>query len=508
MPWPPRSDQDLAETCADLLRGEPGPPGVRAGIQAGEDPLGRAFCTLRPPVERRALGAFYTPAPVVDAMVSWILARKPARVVDCGCGSGRFTVALRRGGFGGPIVAVDPDPLAMAMTRASLAVAGLLAADLRCADFLRLDLPPADGPTAYLGNPPYLRHHGLSPATKAWARRTAASMKLELSGLAGLHVLFLLAVAARSGPRDLGCFVTSAEWLDVGYGAVARKLLSGPLGLRFLALFPPEVAPFDDAMSTGVVFGWRCGARGEATLRSLGGSHDLDSMAEGARLTLGRLGAAPRWTPLLGSPALASPQDLVPLGSFARVHRGVATGANGFFVVERGEGKALGLEPWLRPCLHRASQVQRAEGIVRAAVCSHGLLALPEELPRLPAVEAYLARGRDGGVPERYLCRQRRAWWSLPLRQPPAPIVATYMARRPPSFALNPDGCATLNVVHGIHPRQPMTDAQLAALVRWLNTHAAELTGHRSYHGGLRKWEPRELEGVLVPAPEALGEMD
>lgn len=504
MPWAPRSDRDLADACEALVRGERGPPGVRAAIRAGEDPLGQAFCTLRPPAQRRSMGAFYTPKPVVDAMVRWVLARQPARVVDCGCGSGRFTSALRRAGFGGAIIAVDLDPLAIAMARANLAAGGLPGADLRLADFLRLELEPIDGATAYLGNPPYLRHHDLSPETKAWARRAAAALGVELSGLAGLHVLFLLAVAGHSVVGDLGCFVTSAEWLDVGYGAVARRLLSGPLGLRFMAAFAPEATPFHDVMSTGAVFGWRCGDRDDAGLRLLLGLGDLEGMTAGAPVALASLGAAPRWSPLLGPSRAAPPGDLVPLGSYARVHRGVATGANSFFVLEQGEGRALGLGPWLRPCLHRAKQVQQAAGLVKASDCSHGLLALPESLPSQPALEAYLARGRAAGVPDRYLCRQRRAWWRLPLRPSPAPILATYMARRPPSFALNPDGCATTNAVHGIHPIVPIEDAQLRSLVRWLNDHAEELTGHRSYHGGLRKWEPRELEGVMVPPLEAL----
>jgi adenine-specific DNA-methyltransferase len=504
MAWPPQCDQDLAGTCAALARGEPGPAGVREAILAGQDPLGRAFCALRPARTRRGMGAFYTPGSMVEAMVRWVLAERPARIVDCGCGSGRFTVALRRAGFEGPIVAVDLDPLAVAMTKANLVVAGLAPAHLRGADFLGMHLEAIEGSTAFIGNPPYLRHHDLDPSVKAKARHIAGALGLKLSGLAGLHVLFLLAVASGSTPGDLGCFVTSAEWLDVGYGAVARGLLSGPLGLRFLAVLDPRAVAFEDAMTTAAVFGWRCGSRTEARLRRLSDLPELPDHSAGVGVPLASLRTADRWTPLLEARSVPHRSGLVPLGSFARVHRGVATGANSFFVIERGEGRALGLEPWLHPCLHRARQVQRAGGLVRADVCSHGLLMLPEALPNDPAVAAHVARGQAAEVPERYLCRQRRAWWHLPLRRGPAPIVATYMARTPPSFALNPDGCTTTNVVHGIFPMAPMNEAELRALVCWLNEHAHELTGHRSYHGGLKKWEPRELEGVLVPRPQDL----
>ncbi len=437
-------------------------------------------------------------------MVRWVIAQQPARAVDCGCGSGRFSVALRRAGFVGPIIAVDQDPLAVAMTTAHLAAAGLPAVDVRRADFMQLELQPVVGATAFIGNPPYLRHHDLSAATKANARRIAAELDVELSGLAGLHVLFLLAIAHMGRKGDLGCFVTSSEWLDVGYGGLARGLLSGPLGLRFLAALRPQAEPFADAMSTAVVFGWRQGCRDGAALRLVDSPAALAPLERGRRSSLASIRACARWTPLLAELPLRRVEGRVPLGTLVRVHRGVATGHNGFFVLPRGEGTELGLGSWLRPCLHRAALVQRAGGLVREAHCSHALLALPGDLPEHPAVTAAIHRGRAAGVPDRYLCAHRRHWWSLPLGRGPAPVVATYMARSPPSFALNPDGCALVNVLHGLYPRAPMSPAQLEALVRWLNSHAAQLQGHRSYHGGLKKWEPRELEAVLVPPLNAL----
>jgi SAM-dependent methyltransferase len=504
MPWPPPTERALAETCASLAGGQAGPPGLREAIRAGQDPLGEAFCRLRSPIHRRDAGAFYTPTFLVDAMVRWVLAQEPARVVDCGCGSGRFAVALRRAGFAGPIVAVDSDPMAIGLTRAHLAVAGLPPVELRCEDFTTLRLLPTSGSTAYIGNPPYLRHHQLPARTKTWARETASALGVEVSGLTGLHVLFLLAVAARSAPGDLGCFVTSSEWLDVGYGALPRRLLAGSLGLRFLAMLRPEVQVFADAQTTAAVFGWRVGHRADPRFLLSKRLGELESLESGRSTPRSTLQHRQRWSPLLEPPRPASTaRGLVPLGSYVSVHRGVATGHNGFFVVDRGEGRELGLDPWLRPCLHRARQVQLAPGLVRLEDCSHALLQAPAELPPGSPLHAYVQAGAQRGVADRYLCRNRHSWWRLP-RQAPAPIVATYMARRPPSFALNPDGCALLNVVHGLHPKASLSPVQLAALVRWLNEHAAELEGHRSYHGGLRKWEPRELESVRVPPPEAL----
>src|SRR5436305_11446156 len=66
---------------------------ARKQIEAGNDPLGEIFCTLRTPVERREEGATYTPNAIVAAMTGWARRNaEPSRIVDPGAGSGRFLV--------------------------------------------------------------------------------------------------------------------------------------------------------------------------------------------------------------------------------------------------------------------------------------------------------------------------------------------------------------------------------------------------------------------------------
>ncbi|MFH1466768.1 MAG: class I SAM-dependent methyltransferase [Pseudomonadota bacterium] len=433
--------------------------------------------------------------------MSLVLARHPARVVDAGCGSGRFTVALRRAGFDGPLLAVDADPRACAMTRAHLAAAGLAPAEVCQADFLTTRLERTQGRTAFVGNPPYVRHHLLSPATKRWAQRCARDLGVKLSGLAGLHVLFLLAMARASQGGDLGCLVTSAEWLDARYGAAPRHLLAGRLGLTSLDVFDARADIFAGTASTAAVFAWEVGWGGGARV---GRPEALEGpVARGIEVGREGLATAPRWS-VLGRDRGPDTGGLVPLSSYARVHRGLATGANAFFTMTAREAEARGLTPWVRPCLCHAREV--GEGSVSPSSARRVLVCPPDGAAEEPAVRAWIGRGLRAGVSHGYLCRMRRRWWDL--GTPPAPpIVATYMARRPPRFALNPEGCAVLNVIHGIWFKELVEPAVAAALVDWLNAHAGLLEGARTYHGGLRKWEPSDLEAVLVPPLAALREL-
>jgi adenine-specific DNA-methyltransferase len=170
---------------------------------------------------------------------------EPARVVDPGTGSARFLVAAGRAWPGAELHGVETDPLAALAGRATLAAAGLAGrARITLADYRALRLPPAAGPTLFLGNPPYVRHHQISRHWKEWLRATAARLGVPASGLAGLHAHFFLATAVHARPGDLGVLVTSAEWLDTRYGELARALLLGPLGGEAVSVVAPAAAVF------------------------------------------------------------------------------------------------------------------------------------------------------------------------------------------------------------------------------------------------------------------------
>ncbi len=135
------------------------------------------------------------------------------------------------------------------------------------------------------------------------------------------------------------------------------------------------------------------------------------------------------------------------------------------------------------------------------------VIDLPEDLDVIcgserRVVEAFLRRAKALGADKSYTAMNRRAWWSVGLR-PPAPILATYMARRPPAFVHNVARARHINIAHGLYPRETMTKTALAGLARFLSTGVNVAQG-RTYGGGLTKFEPKEMERILVPDPKAL----
>ena len=523
----PATEEDLAALATELAGCRPAGRPERAGrrqtplpfpglkedfaraIVGGGDPLGDAFCRLRPPKARRRRGAVYTPRPIVESMLRWAADRgQPARVIDPGAGSGRFVLAAGRIFPAAKLVAVETDPLAALTLRANAAVLGM--ADrltLLSADYRTVALPRVDGPTLYVGNPPYVRHHDIAPGWKDWLATSAAQYGLKASRLAGLHVHFVLKTCQLARPGDFGAFITAAEWLDVNYGDVMRKAFVDVLGGSALHVVNPAAAPFPDADTTGAIACFRTGRRtGAVRVRAVDAVSQLGGLDGGRPVARSRLAAARRWSPLL-RPAERAPRGYVELGELCRVHRGQVTGCNAVWIAGRYPGPLP--DAVLVATVTRARELFDAAPRLSSTDALRRVVDLPVNLDAMDdgvqeQVGRFLGWARSMRADASYVAGNRRAWWAVGLREP-APILCTYMARRPPAFVRNPRGARHLNIAHGLYPREPLADATLDALSAWLQRNV-RTSGGRTYAGGLTKFEPREIERILVPPPERLHE--
>ena len=505
------AEQRLADAAAGPNAGEV--TQVRSLILAGEDPLGEAFCRLRGPAQRRPSGQTFTPGPVVQSMVGWAARTlTPARVVDPGTGSARFLAAAGRRWPHATLLGVETDPLAAMIGRATLAAAGLAGrAGITLGDYRSLRLAPAGGPTLFLGNPPYVRHHQIPAGWKSWLRSAAAGQGLAASGLAGLHVHFFLATALHAVPGDAGVLVTAAEWMDVNYGSLVRSLLLGPLGGESVHLLDPAVPAFADAAATTAIACFRPGRRpARLRLRRVTRLADLGELAGGTAVPAPVLRTASRWTPLAGPAAPAGrrgrlPAGHVELGELCRVHRGQVTGANRVWVTA---GNPAGLPGrFLFPAVTRASELFGAGGTLATTARLRSVIDLPADLGELAPAELalvtrFLAGAEAAGAAGSYVACHRKPWWRVRLRAP-APILATYMARQPPAFVRNLAGARHVNIAHGLYPREPLPPAALDGLAAYLRRSVTQAQG-RTYAGGLTKFEPREMERLPVPVPDLL----
>ena len=485
----------------------------RVAIAKGDDPLGDCFCKLRNAEDRRRHGQTFTPAGIVISMILKAQAEVEkdgafAQVVDVGAGTGRFALAAGAAFPKAEIVAIERDPVCALLLRANLAVAGMTArTTVLVSDFREVKLS-SGGRRLFIGNPPYVRHHDIEEHWKKWYAATMRTLGADkASKLAGLHLHFFARTGEIAKPGDVGVFVTAAEWIDTNYGAALRASLCAALGGVSVHVVDAKGEPFPGVMTTAAITVFHpYQVPAVIKLQAVANVSELGTLAGGVTRSATELASQKKWYPRFFSPAtvhvMNAPQSGTRVGSLFRVSRGQVTGANHVWIA--GE-KAVNLPArFLLPCVTGANQLFAASedgGQLRRLDHLKRVVDLPRDLNTLSpreraAVAAFLEWAEQEGGNSGYIATHRSPWWAIRLL-PAAPIVCTYMARRPPVFIRNIAGARLLNIAHGLYPRVPMSDVDLDNACRALNK-ASSLKDGRVYAGGLTKFEPSAVEDMLI----------
>ena len=210
------------------------------------------FVAVTTTTTRRGTGITFTPQKIVDAMLTLIGPEySGAAFVDCGAGVGRFSLAVAACFPAATVAAIEKnDGLAARLKEVLAEYADRV--EVRNEDFLRCDLS-ASGCRVFVGNPPYVRHHGICASDKAWLASMADEMGLKVSGLAGMHAYFLLRCLSEGKPGDRILMILPSEWLEARYGAAIKRLLIERCRSVSMYFFPPEVSLFEGVMTTSVI---------------------------------------------------------------------------------------------------------------------------------------------------------------------------------------------------------------------------------------------------------------
>jgi hypothetical protein len=475
--------------------------------------------------ERNRLGQFATPPALAlnIARYAWQLwqARSDSvAFLDPAIGTGSFYSALRRV-FPLNAIAdacgVEVDPAFADAAQGLWATSGLRT--IR-GDFTTLN--PDQTYNLILTNPPYVRHHHLKREDKERLKALVADrFNLDISGLAGLYAHFLLLCDAWMAPGAIAAWLIPSEFMDVNYGAAVKSYLTHHVKLLHVHRYCPSDVQFCDALVTSaiVVFEKAAPPPRHQVRFSFGGPITRPVASE--TVSVATLRQTRKWTRLAKEPSPDAKASHT-LGDFFSIKRGLATGANAFFILPREEAIRCGIPAgFLRPILPSARHL--ADDVIDADADGYPRLAkllvvidcdLPEQViqKRHPEFWAYLERGKAQRIESGYLASRRTPWYSQEKRDP-APFLCTYMGRQksngnPFRFFWNKSRATAANVYLLLYPKGALKTALAAHpdLYPTVLSHLQSLTGEhlikegRVYGGGLHKMEPKELANL--PADE------
>jgi hypothetical protein len=496
-----------------------------ASVEANRVEIQNRIDSSKTAKERNRLGQFATPARLADDIVNYALSLFPKRgkihFLDPAIGTGSFFSALIRAVPASRIASAVGYEIDTAYAQAARDLWDRTCLKVLATDFLEA-ITPHTKSNLVICNPPYVRHHHLDTNKKLSLRKVVTDKTgINLNGLAGLYCYFMLAAHDWLAENGIASWLIPSEFTDVNYGQQLKEYLLDKVTLIRVHRFDPLELQFDDALvSNSVLWFKKSTPRNQHIIEfTFGGTVAKPRFSK--FVTTETLKSLSKWSNLLASENKRKPS--LRLSDFFDIKRGVATGANEFFILSLEKITELDIPiDVLIPILPSPRYLRQDE--ILADEKQNPIIDKPrfllscnrplEEIKLVyPTVWKYLQSGMKAGIHERYLCRHRSTWYAQETRQP-ARFLCTYMGRqfskggRPFRFIHNQSRAIAPNVYLMMYPKPDLAKvlADQPELSRkvWgvLNTIPipSMIEEGRVYGDGLHKLEPRELANISADA--------
>lgn len=462
----------------------------------------------------RDKGQFWTPDWVAEAMVAYVAIGTDAIFDPC-VGRGAFYTALKKIAPKKKFFGTDIDPEIIKEAQ----VEGIFDSnsDVEVRDFILN--PPEKLFNAIVANPPYIRHHRISSELKNHFRLMCLrTLGVTLDGRAGLHIYFLIQALNLLEKGGRLAFIMPADTCE---GVFAQKLwnwISRKFCIDGIITFEHKATPFPGVDTNAVIFliknekpkekmRWvKCLTPQNKKLFEFLKNDLIGNNYENLDIYTRDLMEA-----ISGGLSRASRSDHdfeFTLADFARVVRGIATGANEFFFLTREKAKEVGIpDKFLKSAVGRTRDAEGSfltrEALIKLEEKGRPtLLFFPngfrwEDMP--DTVRNYILEGERAGLSKRALISTRQPWYKMEVREAPIFLFA-YLGRRNARFIKNEAGIVPLTGFLCIYPRS--SDEAYVEKLWTILQHPDTISNlqfvGKSYGSGAIKVEPRSLERLPI----------
>jgi len=459
---------------------------------------------------KERFGQFFTPEPVARFMVEWVLDCAPDEIdeiYDPAFGLGAFYFATRAVNKLVKFAGSEIDPIILHSFRGGVFDPRL---SLSCEDYLR---QWGKKRTAIVCNPPYMRFHKFLNRNVVF-EEFQDHLGLKLSGYTNIASAFLVKSISELVPGGRLAYIMPLEFLNTKYGNVVKEYLLSNGRIHALIRLNCEREIFPDVTTTvGIILFEKASSPGVTNFYVVHKLEELQRLASTGPVNgIVQLELQPHdsWLKYFEPqmPQIVNDKYLVPLAYYGTFSRGIATGANEFFILRPSQVASLDLPTSeVVECITKSPQIRKpvfTEEDYKSLLSRDApvLLFTANQKPSNQAT-AYIERGERRGFHKRYLTRVRNPWYRIELQQP-APLWIGVFSRDGYKVVRNYSRALTLTCFHSFQPN--------LFGIQWVNhlfLYLMSTAGRkilmlniRKYGNALDKFEPNDLNYALVPSIE------
>jgi len=472
-----------------------------------ENTLEREYLKEANITHRKQFAQFFTPVEIAQFMSKWVLQNQNIHsILEPAFGLGVFSRAMLEIKSDISITGFDIDP--MIYEKAVRYFNSIEGVTITLQDYIQ-STPQVlfDG---IICNPPYLKFHDYDNST------ALASIKQQynytLSGLSNLYALFLLKSINQLNVGGRCAYIVPSEFLNSDYGVQVKRYLLQKRILNHIIIFDFEEEVFEDAITTSSIIFCTNNPNNTGVLVSLikdmqqlssfeESLYGEDSTFEYSKFyTYEELDPDIKWRNYYPTTIQKEYINLVPFTTFARVSRGIATGANDYFSFSHTKAISHNIpQESLRPCICHCTDITNNvftqsmfEELERKG--KNVYLFDGEKCDNSSAVQSYISLGIEKKINEKFLTASRTPWYALEKRLPPQ-IWVTVFNRVGLRFIRNKSNATNLTTFHSIYINEnykSFVDLLFAYLLT-PTAHDIFDANRREYGNGLRKFEPNDL---------------
>lgn len=457
---------------------------------------------------RRRHGQFFTDPRVARFMLSWVLGSKSQTLYDPAFGMGAFRPEGKRVRF----TASEIDERVIDYYRAHIDSS----ADFIC----REDYLATWGRTHanIICNPPYKRFQKFLHRAEVF-RQFQAQLGVRLSGYTNTASAFLLKSLSELDGTGRLAYIMPPEFLNAGYGTLVKETLIRGGHLFAVLNLACEKDVFSDATTSVCILLYDAAKVHDAVqfyvIEQIEQLNQFAELQPAAAVSCSDLNPAAKWSPHFAKSKIRiDASRMVPLVDYGRFSRGIATGANEFFVLSRSEIESLKLTAAdYRPCITKSAQIKSSRfgrpELRKLINADAPVFLFAANGSASAAAKKYIAVGEGRGYHRRFLTRHRTPWYKTEVRTP-APILLGVFSRGGYKVVLNDSAAVHLTCYHGFQPNRAGRE-YVKHLFLYLHSQAGREVvslSLRKYGGSLDKFEPNDLNSAYVPTPDEFDRLD
>ena len=455
---------------------------------------------------RKSFGQFFTRPDIAWFMADWVLASGKKSLFDPAFGLGVFREVVPKDA-GIEFSACEADPEIVKFWERQT---GESSGFVTVGDYLHFWGRKHPN---IVCNPPYMRFQKFLNRDIV-SREFQRHLGIRLSGYTNTASAFLLKSLSELGASGRMAYIMPLEFLNTGYGLLVKERLVESGRLFAIISLDCEKDIFPEATtSVGIIL---CDAAVRHasvkfySVKSVAELEAFDRVEPVMDIPLKRLDPGSKWLPLFRERRFeADSARTTTLDIFGRFSRGIATGANEFFVLRPSTANEKGLDEKLEcvPCITRSSQIRKpvfgAADYNRLHDADKSVLLFSVGAAHSKAAEKYIRSGEDAGFNKRFLTRNRKPWYKTEKRNA-SPLLLGVFSRGGYKVVLNRSKVLNLTCFHGFRPNL-FGHRYLEHLFLYLLSETGReiiSLSMRKYGDSLDKFEPNDLNVALAPSPD------